>query len=125
MIARTMKCYDCKKEFFEKMTNDDYSEYLQKRRHAEKQGVEYGWFCTNCADKKCVMCKIGRATKYIPAKKDGEIKKKIPTCQNCFDRFREKLGFDEEISPELLEPLPNLTHEEWMEFIEKIQSGQI
>jgi hypothetical protein len=120
MIARTMKCYDCKKEFFEKMTNNDYSEYLQKRRHAEKQGVEYGWFCTNCADKKCVMCKIGRVTKYIPAKKDGEIKKKIPTCQNCFDRFREKLGFDEEISPELLEPLPNLTHEEWMEFIEKI-----
>lgn len=64
------------------------------------------------------MSKIGNVAKYIPAKKGGEIRKKIPTCQSCFDRFREKLGFTEEIAPELLEPLPNLTHEEWMEFLE-------
>ena len=121
MIARTIKCYDCRKEFLEKMTNDEYSEYLQKRKQAEKKGVEFGWFCNDCVSKKCVMCKRGIVSKYIPAKKDGEIRKKIPTCQNCFDRFREKLGFTEEISPELLEPLPNLTHEEWMEFLEKIK----
>lgn len=120
MIARTMKCFDCKKEFLEKMTNDDYSEYLQKRRQAEKQGIVYGWFCGDCADKKCVMCKTGKVAKYIPAKKDGEINKKIPACQSCFERFRKKLGFTEEIDPKLLEPLPNLTHEEWMEFLEKI-----
>ena len=119
MIVRTVKCYDCKQEFLEKMTNTEYSEYLQKKKHAEKKGVAHGWFCNNCVNKKCVMCKKGIVSKYIPAKKDNEIKKKIPTCQGCFDRFCEKLGISEEISPELLEPLPNLTHEEWMEFMQK------
>ena len=78
MIAKAMKCYDCKKEFLEKMTNDEYSEYLQKKKLAKKKGVEYGWFCNLCTNKKCVMCKIGKVSKYIPAKKDGEIRKKIP-----------------------------------------------
>jgi len=119
MIVRTMKCYDCKREFLEKMTNDEYSEYIQKRKLAEKKGVEHGWFCNDCVNKKCVMCKRGTVSKYIPAKKDGKITKKIPACQNCFDRFRAKLGFSEEIAPELLEPLPNITHEEWVEFMEK------
>ena len=116
-----MKCYDCKKEVLEKMTNDDYSEYLQKRKQAEKQNVEYGWFCNDCVHKKCVMCRIRKVVKYIPAKKGGEIRKKIPTCQSCFDRFREKLGFTEEIAPELLEPLSNITHEEWNKFLEEFE----
>jgi hypothetical protein len=121
MIARTMKCYDCKREVIEKMTNDDYSDYLQKRKQVEKQGIGYGWFCNYCINKKCVMCRIRQAVKYIPAKKEGEIRKKIPTCQICFDRFRDKLGFTEEISPKLLEPLPNLTHEEWTKFLEEFK----
>lgn len=121
MITRTMTCQDCKKELLEKMTNEDYSEYLQKRKQAEKQGAELGWFCNDCVSKKCVMCRREKVTKYIPAKQDGEIRKKIPTCQSCFERFRKKLGFTEEIAPELLEPLGNLTHREWLEFLEQFK----
>ena len=121
MISRTMKCYDCQKEIIEKMSNEDYSQYLQKRKRAEKQDVEYGWFCNDCVNKKCVMCRREKVTKFIPAKEGDEIKKKIPTCQSCFDRFRETLGITEEIEPELLEHLDNLTHEEWTEFLKQFK----
>ncbi len=124
MIARTMKCHDCKKEILEKMTNEDYSEYLQKRKQAEKKEIEYGWFCKDCANEKCVMCKIGRVEKFIPVKKDGEIKWKAPTCQNCFDKFKKQLGFEEEIVPELLESLPSLDHGQWMEFMKSFNKEE-
>lgn len=121
MIARTMTCINCKKEVLEKFTNEDYSEYLQNKKRAERQGIELGWFCVNCANKMCVMCRNGVVVKYIPAKEQGEIRKKIPTCQSCFDKFKKQFGKFNEIDPELLESLSNVTHGEWQEFIEKLK----
>ncbi len=119
MIGRTMTCINCKKKVIERFTNDDYSEYLVNKKRAEKQGIELGWFCKDCADKMCVMCRNAKVTKYIPAKEQGEIKKKIPTCQTCFDKFKSQLGFSDEIEPEILEPLASVTHTEWQEFVER------
>ena len=119
-----MTCTNCKNKVLEKFTNEDYSEYLQNKKRAERQGIELGWFCDDCADKMCVMCRNGIVVKYIPAKEDGEIKKKIPSCQNCFDKFRKYLGNPEEIDPRILESLPNVTHEEWQEFIHRVQNRQ-
>ena len=116
-----MMCTSCKNEVLEKFTNEEYSEYLQNKKRAERQGIELGWFCVQCSDKMCVMCRNGVVSKYIPAKEQGEIKKKIPACQNCFDKFKRQLGNPDEIDPNQLEPLPNVTHEEWQEFIEKLR----
>ena len=124
MIARTMTCTNCKKEILEKFTNEEYSDYLQNKKRAERQCIELGWFCLNCADKMCVMCRNGIVVKYIPAKERGEIKKKIPTCQKCFDRFKKHLGHSDEIDSKILEPLPNVTHEEWRDFIQREQNKQ-
>ena len=121
MIARTMTCTSCKNEVLEKFTNEEYSEYLQNKKRAERQGIELGWFCVQCSDKMCIMCRNGVVSKYIPAKEQDEIKKKIPACQNCFDKFRKQLGNPDEIDPKQLESLPNVTHEEWQEFIERLR----
>ena len=121
MIARTMTCTSCKNEVLEKFTNEEYSEYLQNKKRAERQGIELGWFCVQCSDEMCIMCRNGVVSKYIPAKEQDEIKKKIPACQNCFDKFRKQLGNPDEIDPKQLESLPNVTHEEWQEFIERLR----
>ena len=120
MIARTMTCTSCKNQVLERFTNEDYSEFLQNKKRAERQGIELGWFCVNCADKMCVMCRNGVVVNYIPAQEQGEIRKKIPVCHICFDKFKEQLGNPDEIDPKQLEHLPNVTHEEWQVFIEKI-----
>lgn len=71
-----MVCTSCKNKILEKFTNEDYSDYLQNKKRAERQGIELGWFCYACADKMCVMCRNGIVAKYIPAKEEGEIKKR-------------------------------------------------
>ena len=88
-------------------------------KKAQKQGIEFGWICKACGDKLCVMCRKGIVSKFIPTRKEGKIFAKIPTCQICFDKFASHLKDQEEIKPELLEPLRNLNHEEWQEFVEK------
>ena len=124
MIARTMTCTSCNNQILEKFTNEDYSEYLQNKKRAERQGIELGWFCVNCADKMCIMCRNGMVAKYIPAKEQGEIKKKIPCCQSCFDKFKKQLGNPDEIDPKSLESLPNVTHEEWEDFLRRLQNNR-
>ena len=119
-----MTCTNCKTKVLEKFSNDDYSEYLKNKKRAERQGIELGWFCYACADKMCMMCRNGIVAKYIPAKEEGEIKKKIPSCQKCFDKFRKHLGNPDEIDPKILEPLPNVTHEEWREFIRRVKNTE-
>ena len=114
-----MKCFNCKTEVLEKFTNEDYSEYLKKMKKNQKRGIEFGWICKNCGDRLCVMCRRGTVSKFIPSKKEGKIFAKIPTCQNCFEKFTSHLKDPDEIKPELLEPLRNLSHEEWQEFVEK------
>ncbi|WP_428323933.1 hypothetical protein [Nitrosopumilus sp.] len=120
-----MNCTSCKNEVLEKFTNEEYSEYLQNKKRAERQGIELGWFCVNCSDKMCIMCRNGVVAKFIPAKEQGEIRKKIPACQNCFDKFKRQLENYDEIDPKQLEPLPNVTHEEWQEFIERLKKTDI
>ena len=119
MIVKTMKCFNCKTEVLEKFTNEGYSEYLKKMKKVQKQDIEFGWICKNCGDKLCVMCRKGVVSKFIPAQKEGKIFAKIPACQNCFNKFTSHVKNPEEIKPELLEPLRNLNHEEWQEFVEQ------
>ena len=71
-----MTCTNCKTKVLEKFSNEDYSEYLKNKKRAERQGIELGWFCYACADKMCMMCRNGIVAKYIPAKEEGEIKKR-------------------------------------------------
>ena len=119
MIVKTMKCFNCKTEVLEKFTNEDYSEYLKKIKKIQKQNAEFGWICKNCGDKLCVMCRRETVSKFIPARKEGKIFAKIPVCLSCFGKFTSHLKDSKEIKPELLEPLRNLNHEEWHEFVEK------
>ena len=119
MIVKTMNCFNCKIEVLEKFTNEAYSEYLKKIKKAQRQNIEFGWICKDCGDKLCVMCRKRIVSKFIPARKEGKIFAKMPTCQKCFDKFKSHFEDPEEIKSELLEPLRNINHQEWQDFVEK------
>jgi len=55
MIARTIKCDNCKKDIFEKFTNEEYSEYIQKLKRLEKKAIgsdkKVGFVCEDCGKK--------------------------------------------------------------------------
>ncbi len=118
MIARTMKCFDCKNVILEKFTNEQYSEYIKNIKQSEKKGIELGWFCKDCAKRRCVMCLLYKSEKMVPVKKGGELRYKIGLCDSCFNEFREKYGFDQELPAEVIEPLPLISREEFLKFFE-------
>ena len=118
MIARTMKCPGCKREILEKFTNEQYSELVLKRKQAEKKGIEFGWVCKDCSKVRCTMCLREKSKKMLPIEKGGELRYKIGLCDSCFDEYYTKFGFDQELPAEVIEPLPQLSREEFLKFFE-------
>jgi len=118
MIARTMKCPGCKRETLEKFTNEQYSELVLKRKQSEKKGIEYGWVCKDCSKVSCTMCLREKSKKMLPIAKGSELIYKIGLCDSCFDEYYTKFGFEQELSAEVIEPLQQLSREEFLKILE-------